>query len=63
VADEDGSISSEYKVRWPIVGINQRVTYLVGADRKVRLAFHSEFDLDAHAATVCKVAIPGGAAS
>src|SRR5206468_133119 len=40
-------------VRWPIVGLTQRVTYVIGRNRKVRLAFHSELDMDAHSAEAC----------
>jgi peroxiredoxin len=53
VGDADGSILRAYKVRWPVVGIARRVTYLVGRDRKVRSAFHSELDVEAHARQAC----------
>ena len=29
------------------------VTYVIGRNRKVRLAFHSELDMDAHSAQAC----------
>jgi len=46
----------DYRVRWPFVGIAQRVTYLVGRNHKVRLAFHSELDAEAHVHKACGAA-------
>jgi peroxiredoxin Q/BCP len=54
VGDPEERIIRAYGVRWPIVGLTQRVTYVIGRNRKVRLAFHSELDMDAHSAEVCK---------
>jgi len=54
VGDPEERIIRAYRVRWPIVGLTQRVTYVIGRNRKVRLAFHSELDMDAHSAEVCK---------
>ena len=48
VSDASGQIARAYRARWPLVGLARRVTYLVGRDRKVRLAFHSERDVKAH---------------
>jgi peroxiredoxin len=52
VSDAGGSITRAYRVRWPIVGLARRVTYLIGPDRKIRLAFRSERDARAHPARV-----------
>lgn len=52
VGDPEGAIASAYKVRWPLIGLARRVTYLVGKDRRVRLAFHRELDVAAHAREV-----------
>jgi peroxiredoxin len=46
-------ITGAYKVGWPVIGLARRVTYVVGKDRKVRLAFHSEFDIPAHVDEAC----------
>ena len=54
VGDPEEHVIRAYKVRWPIVGLTQRVTYVIGRNRKVRLAFHSELDMDAHSTEVCK---------
>jgi peroxiredoxin Q/BCP len=50
VGDPEGAILRAYKVRWPLIGLARRVTYVVGRDGKVRLAFHSEMDIAAHLA-------------
>jgi thioredoxin-dependent peroxiredoxin len=48
VADPKGEVLRAYGVRWPIVGLAQRTTYVVGRDRKIRMAFHSERDVEKH---------------
>jgi peroxiredoxin len=48
VSDAGGRVARAYKVRWPLLGLARRVTYLVGRDRKVRMAFHSERNVTAH---------------
>jgi thioredoxin-dependent peroxiredoxin len=54
VGDPDETILRAYKVRWPILGLARRVTYLVAKNRAVRLAFHSEFNIDAHVSKTCE---------
>lgn len=54
VGDPEETIIHAYDVRWPIIGVTQRVTYVVGRNRKVRVAFHSELDMDAHSAQACR---------
>jgi thioredoxin-dependent peroxiredoxin len=54
VGDPEGTIRTAYKVRWPILGMAQRVTYVVSPKRQIRVAFHSEFRFDAHAAKACE---------
>lgn len=53
VGDVEGAVLRAYKVRWPVLGFAQRVTYLVGKNRSVRLAFHSEFSIEAHVNKTC----------
>lgn len=53
VGDPEGKILRAYRVRWPLVGLAQRVTYAVGRDARVMLAFHSELDMAAHAGKAC----------
>ena len=48
VGDPDGGIVRAWGVRWPLVGLARRASFLVGRDRKVRAAFHSELNPDAH---------------
>lgn len=54
VGDPDGTIVKAYDVRWPIVGLAQRVTYAIGQNNQVLLAFHSELNMDSHAAKACE---------
>ena len=55
VGDPDGTILSAYKVRWPILGLAQRVTYVVGQDRKLLHAYRSELDAESHVAEACSI--------
>lgn len=55
VGDAEGKILKAYEVRWPIVGLARRVTYVIGRDRRILSAFHSERDMSAHAAQACSV--------
>lgn len=48
VGDSGGRIGSAYGVRWPVVGLHRRASFLVGPDRKVISAFHAEMDALAH---------------
>jgi peroxiredoxin Q/BCP len=54
VGDPEEKIIRAYDVRWPIIGVTQRITYVIGRNRKVRVAFHSELDMDAHSAQACR---------
>jgi peroxiredoxin len=53
VGDPDGQILRAYGVRWPVLGIARRVSYVVGRDRRIQRALHSEFDADAHVSGAC----------
>ncbi len=48
VGDKDGTIARAYGVRWPLVGLARRVTFLVGRDHRVTIAFGTERDAEAH---------------
>ena len=48
VGDAEGRIIKAYQAAWPLLGIAKRVTYVVGRDRKIKLAFRSERDVTAH---------------
>lgn len=50
VGDPEGRIVRAYRARWPIVGWARRVTYVVGSDRRIREAYHSETAVLEHAA-------------
>ena len=57
VGDPDGTIRRAYKVRWPILGMAQRVTYVISPKGQIRVAFHSEFRFDAHVAKACEAVV------
>ncbi|MFT3769384.1 MAG: peroxiredoxin [Minicystis sp.] len=54
IGDEDRAISRAYDVLWPLVGLAQRVTYVVGPrpdgapGRIVEAVFHHELRVSAH---------------
>jgi peroxiredoxin Q/BCP len=50
VGDPEGNILRAYRVRWPLLGLAQRVTYAVSQKGRILLAFHSELNPSAHAA-------------
>lgn len=52
VGDPEGAIVRAYGVRIPLLGLARRVTYLVGRDARIRLAFESQFNVGAHLAKV-----------
>jgi peroxiredoxin len=56
VGDPEGTICDGYKVSWPLIGRSKRVTYLIGRDHRVRLAFHDEFKTGEHAVQACAAA-------
>lgn len=62
VGDPGGSVGRAYEATWPVIGKARRVTYLIGRDRRVRLAYASELRIDAHAARAC-AAVAGGPGS
>jgi len=57
LGDPSGSLCESYGVRWPVIGLARRVTYVVGQTKKIRLAFHSEFDAERHATEVCSLVV------
>ena len=55
VGDPEGRILSAYKAKWPVIGMAQRVSYVIGRDGRVREAYRSELDADSHVAQACSV--------
>ncbi len=53
MGDPHGTLRKVYRVNWPIIGLAQRVTYLIARDHRVRLGFHDEFHMDAHSEKTC----------
>jgi peroxiredoxin Q/BCP len=48
VGDKGGRIARAYGVRWPLIGLARRASFLVGRDGKVRSALHSERHAESH---------------
>jgi thioredoxin-dependent peroxiredoxin len=48
LADKGGAIAKDYDVRWPLVAIAQRVTYVVDSARRIAGAFHHELQIGKH---------------
>ncbi len=59
VGDPGGTLCRAYDVTWPLIGRVQRVTYLIGRDRRLRLAFHDELRFLAHVDKACAEAARG----
>jgi peroxiredoxin Q/BCP len=55
LGDSKGEVIKAYKVGWPLIGLAQRVTYLIGKDRKISSARHAELDADSHVANSCEL--------
>jgi peroxiredoxin Q/BCP len=53
LGDAAGKVLAAYGVRWPLLGICRRVSYVIGKDRRVRHAFKSETNPEAHVAEAC----------
>jgi thioredoxin-dependent peroxiredoxin len=53
VGDPKGTIRGAWGVKWPVIGLARRVSFVVGRDRTVRHVHHAERDVDSHAATAC----------
>ena len=48
IGDVDGAIAAAFDVRWPLVGLAQRVTYVLSPTRVVLGAFHHELSIEKH---------------
>ncbi len=48
VGDPGGSIARAYDVRWPLVGLAKRVTYILSPARVVLAVFRHELDIGKH---------------
>jgi peroxiredoxin Q/BCP len=57
VGDPDGTISRTYGVRWPLLGVARRVTYVIGQDRRVTHVHHSEWRAESHVGEACEVVL------
>jgi peroxiredoxin len=63
VGDEEGRIIRAYGVAWLLLGLARRVTYVVGRDARIAMAFRSERDVAAHVAKAKEALAALGGAS
>jgi peroxiredoxin Q/BCP len=54
VSDAEGKILRSYRVRWPLVGLARRTTFVIDRDKTVLFAFGSETSMTAHAEQACE---------
>jgi peroxiredoxin len=54
VGDPDGQLRTAYGVKWPILGLARRVTFLIGRDRRIANVHQAERDVDSHVAAACE---------
>jgi len=48
IADEDGTICRAYDVLYPLIGLAQRITYVVNTEQIIEAAFRHHLDAKAH---------------
>lgn len=48
IGDESRSIGRSYDVMWPLLNVNQRVTYVIGPDGRIEAVFHHELLVGKH---------------
>ncbi|OGA74809.1 MAG: hypothetical protein A3G81_16795 [Betaproteobacteria bacterium RIFCSPLOWO2_12_FULL_65_14] len=56
VGDPQQRVARSYKVRWPLIGLARRVTYVIDPSRRIRVAHHREFGAESHVSAVCRQA-------
>lgn len=52
VGDAGGAILRAYQVRWPLIGLARRVSYVIGRDRRIRMAYRDDLNPEAHVSQV-----------
>ena len=48
IGDESRAINRSYDVLWPLLGVSQRVTYIIGPDGKIERVLHHELLVHKH---------------
>ena len=54
IGDDTRAIGKSYDVMWPVLNVNQRVTYVIGPDGRIEAAFHHELLVGKHLEAVQK---------
>lgn len=55
VGDPKGEILRAYDVRVPVLGLAQRVTFVIGQDRRILDVHASPFDAESHVTAACRI--------
>ena len=63
VGDPEGEILRAYDVRIPVLGLAQRVTFVIAQDRRVEAVHASAFDAESHVAAACQFVLKKPAAT
>ena len=48
IGDASREINRRYDVLWPLLGVSQRVTYVIGRDGRIELVLHHELLVNKH---------------
>jgi peroxiredoxin len=48
IADPRGDITRDYDVRWPLLNVAKRVTFVIGPSRIILATFHRELQITKH---------------
>ena len=56
VGDPSATIIAAYGVKWPLVKIASRVTFIIDRDRRITGVYRSARDIDGHVRLACDLA-------
>jgi peroxiredoxin len=54
VGDPEGRVREAYGVKWPLIGLARRVTFVIGKNQRIRLVHKAERDVDSHVTQACQ---------
>ena len=54
VGDPADTVRKAYGVKWPLLGLARRVTFVIGKDKRVQLVHKAERDVESHVVLACE---------
>ena len=54
VGDPMGTVREAYGVKWPLLGLARRITFVIGKDKRVQLLHKAERDVESHVVLACE---------